>query len=144
MFPFYTSWKQKNRGFLFSGGIEGKNVLEWVKYIFTIRKQHNQCSGNRSSKIQCYKIFPYQRQFILQFGQGRFMVSLFDGYKLLNRYMYLWEYKQINEHKQPSRGRKMWSENMQQIYRRTPMYKCDLNKVAKQFGKSHFGMGVLR
>ena len=26
------------------------------------------------------------------------------------------------------------SENMQQIYRRTPMQKCDFNKVAKQYG----------
>ena len=36
--------------------------------------------------------------------------------------------------KQPSRGVliKRCSENMQQIYRRTPMPKCDLNKVAKQ------------
>ena len=33
--------------------------------------------------------------------------------------------------KQPPRGvlRKRYSENMQQIYRRTPMPKCDLNKV---------------
>ena len=28
---------------------------------------------------------------------------------------------------------KMCSENMQQNYRRTPMRKCDFNKVAKQF-----------
>ena len=36
--------------------------------------------------------------------------------------------------KQPSRcvPRKRCSENMQQIYRRTPMPKCDFNKVAKQ------------
>ena len=36
--------------------------------------------------------------------------------------------------KQPPRGvsRKRRSENMQQIYRRTPMSKCDFNKVAKQ------------
>ena len=36
--------------------------------------------------------------------------------------------------KQPSRGvlKKRCSENMQQIYRRTPMPKCDFNKVAKQ------------
>ena len=35
--------------------------------------------------------------------------------------------------KQPSRGVliKMCSENMQQIYRRAPMPKCDFNKVAK-------------
>ena len=36
--------------------------------------------------------------------------------------------------KQPSRGvpRKRCSENMQRIYRRTPMPKCDFNKVALQ------------
>ena len=35
--------------------------------------------------------------------------------------------------KQPSRGflGKRCSENMQKIYRRTPMLKCDFNKVAK-------------
>ena len=39
-----------------------------------------------------------------------------------------------NVQKQPSRGviRKRCSDNMQQIYRRTPVPKCDLNKVAKQ------------
>ena len=42
------------------------------------------------------------------------------------------------QQKQPSRGvlRKRCSENMQQIYRRTPMSKCEFNKL-------HFGMGVL-
>ena len=37
--------------------------------------------------------------------------------------------------KQPSRGvlRKRCSESMQQIDRRKPMPKCDLNKVSKQF-----------
>ena len=36
--------------------------------------------------------------------------------------------------KQPPRGilRKRFSENMQQIYRRTTLPKCDFNKVAKQ------------
>ena len=36
--------------------------------------------------------------------------------------------------KQPSRIvlRKRCSENMQQVYRRAPMPKCDFNKVAKQ------------
>ena len=36
--------------------------------------------------------------------------------------------------KQLSRGvpKKRCSENMQQIYRRTPMPKCDINKVALQ------------
>ena len=38
------------------------------------------------------------------------------------------------DQKQPPRGvpRKMCSENMHQIYRRTPMAKCDFNKIAKQ------------
>ena len=46
-----------------------------------------------------------------------------------------------NIQKQPPRGvpRKRCSENIPQIYRRTPMPKCDFNKVLK----SHFGMGVL-
>ena len=36
--------------------------------------------------------------------------------------------------KQPTRGalKERRSDNMQQIYRRTPMPKCDFNKVAKQ------------
>ena len=47
--------------------------------------------------------------------------------------------------KQPPRGvpRKRCSENMQEIYRRTPMPKCDFNKVAATLLKSHFGMDVL-
>ena len=45
----------------------------------------------------------------------------------------------VKNQKQPSRGglKKRCSENMQQIYRRTPMSKSDFNKV-----KSHFGMDV--
>ena len=41
-------------------------------------------------------------------------------------------YNWMNIQKQPSRGvpRERCSENMQQIYRRTPMPKCDFNKVA--------------
>ena len=40
----------------------------------------------------------------------------------------------LNKQKQSLRGvpRKRCSENMQQIYRRTPMPKCDFNKVALQ------------
>ena len=44
-----------------------------------------------------------------------------------------------NEQKQPSRDvlRKRCSRNMQQIYRRTPMSKCDFNKIAKQLYWNH-------
>ena len=40
----------------------------------------------------------------------------------------------LSSQKQPSRGAlsKRCSENMQQIYRRTPMMKCDFNKFAMQ------------
>ena len=39
-----------------------------------------------------------------------------------------------SDQEQPPRGvlSKRCSENMQRIYRRTPMLKCDFNKVAKQ------------
>ena len=41
--------------------------------------------------------------------------------------------KVTNIQKQPSRGvlRKRCSENTQEIYRRTPMLKCDFNRVVK-------------
>ena len=50
----------------------------------------------------------------------------------------------MNEQKQSSRAvlRKKCSENMQQIYRRIPMPKCDFNKAAN-LSKSHFGVSVL-
>ena len=42
--------------------------------------------------------------------------------------------KNFTNHKQPSSGvlRKRCSENMQYIYRRTPVLKCGFNKVSKQ------------
>ena len=47
--------------------------------------------------------------------------------------------------KQPFRGvlRKRCCENMQQIYRRTSMSRCDFNKVTKHFIEFHFGIGAL-
>ena len=47
--------------------------------------------------------------------------------------------------RQPSRGvlRKRFCENMQQVYRRTPILKCDFNKVATTLLESRFGMGIL-
>ena len=47
--------------------------------------------------------------------------------------------------KQPSGVvfRKRCSENMQQIYKRTPMSKCDFNKVAKQLHWDHTSVSVL-
>ena len=47
--------------------------------------------------------------------------------------------------KQPSKGvlRKRCSENIQQIYRRTPMSKCDFNKFALQFALGCFPVNLL-
>ena len=57
-----------------------------------------------------------------------------NGYLFTDKILILLNISQ----KQSSRGvlRKRCSENMQQIYRRTPMSKCEFNKL-------HFGMGVL-
>ena len=46
----------------------------------------------------------------------------------------VWVCNSVSCQKQPSGYvlRKRCSENMQQIYRRTPMQKCDFHKVAKQ------------
>ena len=57
-----------------------------------------------------------------------------------------------NKQKQPSRGvlRKICSQNMQQIYRRAPMLKCDFSTPMPKCDfskatllKSHFGIDVL-
>ena len=47
--------------------------------------------------------------------------------------------KQTRRQQQPSTGglRKRFSENMQQIYRRTPMLKCDFNKVFIEIALPH-------
>ena len=47
--------------------------------------------------------------------------------------------KAVEDQKQPPRGvlRKRCSENIQQIYRRTPMPKCDFNKIALQLYWNH-------
>ena len=49
----------------------------------------------------------------------------------------------FNVEKQPSRGvaRKRCSENLQQIYKKINMPKCDFNTT---FLKSHFSMGISR
>ena len=51
-----------------------------------------------------------------------------------NRIISVLRRKEFYCQKQPPKGilRKRCSENMQQIYSRTPMLKCDFNKVALQ------------
>ena len=49
--------------------------------------------------------------------------------------LFIFLFRSFKIQKQPSRGvlRKRCPENMQEIYRRTPMSKCDFSKVALQF-----------
>ena len=56
---------------------------------------------------------------------------------LLSRYYTAKVETTMNYQKQPPRDvlNKRCSENMQQIYRRTPMPKCDFNKVSWKIGK---------
>ena len=60
---------------------------------------------------------------------------------ILSKWSCIWLYKHRSKssQKQPFRGipEKRCSENMQQIYRRTPMSKCDFNKVALQHYWNH-------
>ena len=63
--------------------------------------------------------------------------------KLFLIYLRKW-YQKDNFQKQPPRGvlMKKCSENMRQIYRRTPMLKCDFNKVALQAYWNNTSLGV--
>ena len=65
--------------------------------------------------------------FILNLKSIKFQLNSAD------EIFYLDEYYRIIQ-KQPPRGvlRKRCSENIQQIYRRTPMLKCHFNKAALQ------------
>ena len=61
---------------------------------------------------------PYQLSFI----DFRYALSIYDEAIRKN----------IRVQEQPSRGVLKCYENMQQVYRRTTMPKCDFNKAAKQ------------
>ena len=61
-----------------------------------------------------------------------FIFQILCNVKSMKLFWSMWE-ANISQ-RQPSRGvlRKRYSENMQQIHRRTPMPKCDVNLVALQ------------
>ena len=62
----------------------------------------------------------------------QFFIRLQLTFSQKRKYILVWS---KTDQKQPSTGvlRKKHSENMQQIYRRTPMPKCDFNNVAKHY-----------
>ena len=87
-----------------------KNEKRIIKKVRGTKKNNKNSSHGRKYKIQCR-----------HWKQGK------------NEKRKTWE-EFNNEQKQLSRGvvSKRCSENMQHIYRRTPMPKCDFNKVAEQ------------
>ena len=91
-------------------------LKNYVAYLFTIFEESLQ-----------FAIFFTARYLDIRFWDLLYFICL----KLSPQYWYL--------QKQPSRGvlRKRCSENMQQIYRRTPMPKCDFNKVSLRIYLNH-------
>ena len=75
--------------------------------------------------------------FLISNLQIPFLLSLLTSYE--KEILVFWlEFNAIQ--KQPPRAfpRKSCCENMQQLYRRTPMPKCDFNKVAKHIFRTTF------
>ena len=93
---------------------------------------------------QTCEIVLTQRRFIWNFCSTKLLCTCIEGLKSykINQDIDVWRklgwgIRKIQ--KQPPRSvpRKKCSENMQQIYKRTPMRKCDFNKAAKQFYWNH-------
>ena len=66
---------------------------------------------------------------------GSFIIDrVLNGWEITGLFVNIMRYGSELEHKQPSRDvlTKRCFENMRQIYRRTPLRKCDFNKVALQ------------
>ena len=59
-------------------------------------------------------------------------IKIFSNGEIINNWTI---FGRCSDKKQPSRGfpKKRWSEDMQQIYRRTPMRKCDINEAVSNF-----------
>ena len=110
-----------------------KEMLLWYNFLSLSEKQIDSFSLFKSkvkSKLLAFDINIWPSQidiFTLKYRVGKSTINII-------RSTYRRHYK-TRPQKQPSRGilRKSYSETTQQIYRRTPMPKCDFNKFAKQF-----------
>ena len=115
------------------------NIFFVINYIGNLRNKS--CLGDLQLKQTLFHLchlyfqsFLFQHKYFfsnalrlaLNFNNIRNLKHVLTWDTLSNRY-----FKQ----KQPPTGvlKKKCCENMQDIYRRTPMLKCDFNKVAKQF-----------
>ena len=98
---------------------------------------------NFAKLLQC----TYMSSKIINGGMQKYVLLKWKSFEIENIFKWkgFWHKQKVifcetvYAQKQPSRGvhRKRCSENIQQIYRGTPMPKCDFNKVAKQFYWNH-------
>ena len=131
----------QNRSFLFvKTSINNFHFFQCMNIILAEPKLivsggQNVCVWND----QCRLLTQYQRNSLdCKLIIGNFFWK-FCGRSLILKTKWFLRYLNGIIQKQLSRGvlRKRCSENMQQIYRRTPMPKCDFNKVAQQLYSNH-------
>ena len=101
----------------------------YCSFLFTLSNIFGTKHAVNASKL-C-KSFHRRHHLLLVLRQHPFVV--------LSRVLTCFSISTYNCQKQPPEGvlGKRCSENMQQIYRRTPMPKCDFNKVSKQLYWNH-------
>ena len=120
--------------------------LQWITYIMVILCLCNvSCKWNLICKFKGRGVFGNLSMKDLFCKKGFFMFPIYTPWKHLKSFrcfqcvqkngtMAKKVLSGIQDQNQPSIGvlRKRRSENMRQIYRRTPMPKCDFNKVSEK------------
>ena len=117
----------------------------------TFSKDHLWVAISEVSKLLAQLIKTITEKFLIKEEPERLHhTNVISKFSLNSKWDLILKYLHANvlreDQKQPSRGVhwKRYSENMQQICRRTLTPKCDFNKVAKQnLLKLHFSMRVL-
>ena len=125
-------------------------IIDTWFHIWFIWRFMTKCDGNNYKIRQLFK-YKMRQKFITKCV--RFLITKCNSYYKMRRLLQIVTVHSIQytscdslkkrllsmSQKQPSRYvlRKSCSENIQQIYRRTPMPKCDFNKFAKQLYWNH-------
>ena len=147
LISYYTLWKhQKSWDFLmFSVGIEKDQWYQmgnlWTFIVFVeawIASEFVELTMRFSSehKKSHYRLTAslFSNSIVFSHSAKTKRACLLKWAKIYSVYRCPHTIHFSQKQKQPSRGvlKKTCSENMQQIYRRTPMLKCDFNQFAKQ------------
>ena len=93
----------------------------------------------------CFIVSPlFKFSFIHNFKHMHLLLTKIADQRIGEKYLFRLSRKTWNVQKQPSRGvlSKRCSDNMQQIYRRTLMPKCDFKKAALQLYWNHTSVWV--